>query len=96
MRIRSSKCDVLPCQVMYKMDFAGNGVLIEQEDLPKAMDLKADVYTFDKFRYMCILSGCDYLPSLPGIGLGKANKLFKLTRQTDMTTVRPSSLLVTM
>ena len=26
---------------------------------------------------MCILSGCDYLDSLPGIGLGKASKLFK-------------------
>lgn len=29
---------------------------------------------------MCILSGCDYLPSLPGIGLGKSFKFF--SRQT--------------
>ena len=26
---------------------------------------------------MCILSGCDYLASVPGIGLGKALKLMK-------------------
>ena len=26
---------------------------------------------------MCILSGCDYLASVPGIGLGKSLKLMK-------------------
>ena len=78
-------------QVIFKMDFAGNGVLVERSQLNKAMDLKADMYTFEKFRYMCILSGCDYLSNLPGIGLGKASKLFKLTRQTDMKTVRSFS-----
>jgi exonuclease-1 len=25
----------------------------------------------DMFRAMCILSGCDYVPSLPGVGLKK-------------------------
>ena len=74
-------------QVMYKMDYSGNGVLIEQKDLSTAMDLRPDSYTFDKFRYMCFLSGCDYLPSLHGIGLAKANKLFKLSRQTDLRLV---------
>ena len=72
---------------MFKMDFQGNGILIEQEDLCTSMDMRPDVYTFEKFRYMCILSGCDYLPSLHGIGLAKANKVFKLTRQTDLRVV---------
>ena len=31
----------------------------------------------DSFRQMCILSGCDYLPSVPGMGLSTANKLMK-------------------
>ena len=31
----------------------------------------------DSFRHMCILSGCDYLASVPGIGLGKALKLMR-------------------
>ena len=69
------------------MDVNGNGVLIEKRDLPKAVKLRPDLFTFDKFRYMCIMSGCDYLPSLPGIGLGKACKIFQLTRQTDMKLV---------
>ncbi|CAH1791053.1 unnamed protein product [Owenia fusiformis] len=74
-------------KVMFKMDIAGNGILIERMHLNKATQIQQDYFTFDKFRYMCILSGCDYLPSLPGIGLGKACKLFKITRQADMTMV---------
>ena len=69
------------------MDFTGNGMLVEKSQLHLAMDLRPDIYTFAKFRHMAILSGCDYLASLPGIGLGKASKLFKLTRQTDMQLV---------
>ena len=34
-------------------------------------------FTLDEFRQMCILSGCDYLPSVPGIGLSTAHKLMK-------------------
>uniref|UniRef100_T1GQM6 Exonuclease 1 n=1 Tax=Megaselia scalaris TaxID=36166 RepID=T1GQM6_MEGSC len=33
---------------------------------------------------MCILSGCDYLDSLPGIGLAKACKFVLLTEETDL------------
>lgn len=33
---------------------------------------------------MCILSGCDYLESLPGIGLGKAKKLLKTVKKSDI------------
>ena len=62
-------------------------MLIERDNLIKCMDMRPDVYSSDKFRYMCILSGCDYLPSLSGIGLNKACKVFKLTRQSDMQTV---------
>ena len=40
-----------------------------------------------RFRQMCILSGCDYLPSLPGIGLRKAYKFFRLRRHGDIKTV---------
>ena len=72
---------------MFKMDPAGNGMMLNKSDLHKAMDMRADCYSFEKFRYMCILSGCDYLPSLPGIGLKKAQKLFQRTRQTDVRLV---------
>ena len=72
---------------MFKMDTSGNGVVLEQKDLNKAVNMKADIFTFDKFLYMCILSGCDYLASLPGIGLKKASKVFQLSRQADMKMV---------
>ena len=31
----------------------------------------------EQFRQMCILSGCDYLSGIKGVGLKKAYKLFK-------------------
>ena len=34
-------------------------------------------FTPESFRQMCILSGCDYLSSVPGVGLGKASKLMR-------------------
>ncbi|ESO87703.1 hypothetical protein LOTGIDRAFT_127400 [Lottia gigantea] len=71
-------------KVMFKMDFHGNGMLIEQKDLNQVLEINQGFYTFDKFRQMCVLSGCDYLPSLPGIGLATACKVFKKTRLTDM------------
>ena len=42
-----------------------------------------------KFRYMCILSGCDYLQSLPGIGLGKAFKFFSKVTNPVIEQVLP-------
>ncbi|XP_061173371.1 exonuclease 1-like [Saccostrea echinata] len=71
-------------KVLFKMDHFGNGVLIEQSRLNEVMEIQIGFYTFEKFRYMCILSGCDYLSSLPGIGLGKAAKVFKRARQSDL------------
>ncbi|CAH1964444.1 unnamed protein product [Acanthoscelides obtectus] len=70
-------------KVMYKMDLQGCGYLVEAEKIPEAMKLTLNKYSFDKFRHMCILSGCDYLVSLHGIGLKKALKFISLTNETD-------------
>lgn len=72
---------------MYKMDMNGEGMLVEKSKLNLALGLQADMYSFEKFRYLCILSGCDYVTNLPGIGLVKATKIFKLTRNPDIGTV---------
>ncbi|KAK3787131.1 hypothetical protein RRG08_038650, partial [Elysia crispata] len=45
--------------------------------LNEVLAIQNSFYSFEKFPYMCILSGCDYLPSLPGIGLVKACKVFE-------------------
>ncbi|KAK3587807.1 hypothetical protein CHS0354_042771 [Potamilus streckersoni] len=71
-------------RVLFKMDHFGNGLLIERKELNEVMEIQDGFFTFDKFRYLCILSGCDYLPSLPGIGLAKACKVFKVARQSDL------------
>ncbi|CAG2066712.1 unnamed protein product, partial [Timema podura] len=71
-------------RIMFKMDLNGNGLLVEQERLFLAMGLRPENFSFDKFRHMCILSGCDYLPSLPGIGLSKACKFVKKTIEPDI------------
>lgn len=70
------------------MDKQGNGLEIDQSNLGRCRSL-GNVFTEEKFRYMCILSGCDYLSSVHGIGLGKACKLLRLTKEPDILKVRP-------
>lgn len=66
------------------MDINGGGLLIEQDKLHLSMDVRPVNFDINKFRYMCILSGCDYLPSLPGIGLVKACRFVKRTADPDI------------
>ncbi|XP_006268888.2 exonuclease 1 [Alligator mississippiensis] len=70
-------------KVFLKIDKFGNGLEIDQAKLGKCKQL-GNVFTEEKFRYMCILSGCDYLPSIHGIGLAKACKLLKLANNPDI------------
>ncbi|XP_076047031.1 exonuclease 1-like [Oratosquilla oratoria] len=71
-------------RMVFKLDSNGKGIMVEKEKLHVAMNMARDKFSFDKFRNMCILSGCDYLPSLHGIGLGKAAKFFSLTNNPDV------------
>ncbi|XP_057704538.1 exonuclease 1 isoform X2 [Corythoichthys intestinalis] len=73
-------------KVILKMDKQGNGLEIDQSNLGRCRSL-GNIFTEQKFRYMCILSGCDYLASLHGIGLGKACKLLKLAKDPDIIKV---------
>ena len=43
----------------------------------------------EKFRRICILSGCDYIPSIHGIGLGRAESFIVNTNSTDFYEVCP-------
>ncbi|XP_008692927.1 exonuclease 1 [Ursus maritimus] len=73
-------------KVILKMDQFGNGLEIDQARLGTCRQL-GDVFTEEKFRYMCILSGCDYLSSLRGIGLAKACKVLRLASNPDIVKV---------
>lgn len=71
-------------RVLFKMDQNGTGILIEQEKIHLSMNIQPEQFSLDKFRYMCILSGCDYLPSIPGVGLIKARQFITRTSEPDI------------
>ncbi|XP_060651860.1 exonuclease 1 [Drosophila nasuta] len=71
-------------KIIFKLDLTGAGLLVEADKIHLAMGCREERYNFDKFRRMCIMSGCDYLDSLPGIGLAKACKFMLKTEQDDM------------
>lgn len=58
--------------------------MVEADKLYLSMGCRQDKFTFNKFLYMCILSGCDYVDSLPGIGLAKACKFILKTEDDDI------------
>ncbi|XP_067901432.1 exonuclease 1 isoform X3 [Heterodontus francisci] len=73
-------------KVVLKVDKYGNGMEIDKAQFGKCKQL-GDVFTEEKFRYMCILSGCDYLASIHGIGLAKACKLLRIANNPNIITV---------
>ncbi|XP_057305844.1 exonuclease 1-like isoform X2 [Hydractinia symbiolongicarpus] len=64
-------------RVLYKMTPEGEGMLVDLENLSKVRTVQLSSFTFEKFRQMCMLSGCDYLPSIKGMGLVKAHKALR-------------------
>ena len=76
------------------MDLCGYGVLVDQSRLHLSMGLRVADFNMDKFRYMCILSGCDYLASLPGIGLNKARKFIVTNTDPNIYNVRTTQFTI--
>ena len=74
-------------KIIFKLDSYGNGTLCEMSKLNESLGNHASNFTFEKFRYMCIMSGCDYLSSLHGIGLGKSQKFWSKVTQLDLRKV---------
>ena len=74
-------------RVLFKLIDSGDCVLYEKEHLNKVFGLQADLLSFEKFRYMCITAGCDYLTNLPGIGLGKAKNFWLTVTDPDLRNV---------
>lgn len=75
----------------------GNGIEIDLRDLPKSTLFKTPLVTSTSFQtnqtiqteyeemllYMCMLSGCDYLESIKGVGFKRAVKLVQ-TYKVDL------------
>ncbi|KAJ1547891.1 hypothetical protein HK096_009770, partial [Nowakowskiella sp. JEL0078] len=59
-------------RVLFKLEADGTGIEINLSDLHKIPEFRG--WTHEKFRQMCILSGCDYLSSPEGFGIKTALK----------------------
>lgn len=73
-------------QVIYKWDrYAGVGCLIEHQDLWQVFSYR---FTRDAFIATCVISGCDYLDSLPNIGIKRAAQFITNAGGQDILEVR--------
>jgi hypothetical protein len=64
-------------QIIFKMDKFGQGVEFQITRLERNRELDFNGFTRQMLLEMCILSGCDYLPSLPGMGVKRAHALIQ-------------------
>ncbi|EFO20398.1 XPG I-region family protein [Loa loa] len=78
-------------KIIFKMDPSGSCVIFDQNLLPRCLcRALAENFDFDKFRRICILSGCDYLQAgLPGVGLNKAAAFFAKTDGRNLYQILP-------
>lgn len=67
-------------QIFFKMDKHGQGVGFQISDITANKDIDLSDFTKQMILEMCIMSGCDYLPSLPGIGVKRSHGLIKRFR----------------
>ena len=59
--------------VYFKLnDVEGTVTAVSRDDFGKVTECSLRGWTDEQFRAMAILSGCDYLPSIPGVGLKTA------------------------
>ncbi|KAE9358243.1 Exonuclease 1 [Phytophthora rubi] len=73
-----SDCLPFGCQtVLFKMDRDNVAQEIQAANLKKNKGMSFHMFTEQMFLEMCIFSGCDYLPSIPGYGLKKAYTAIK-------------------
>ncbi|KPV75254.1 uncharacterized protein RHOBADRAFT_53255 [Rhodotorula graminis WP1] len=63
--------------VLFKLDGEGNCVSISRDDFARCRDFNFAGWSEVEFRQMAILSGCDYLDSVVGLGLKTAYRLLR-------------------
>mmetsp|Transcript_43923 Transcript_43923/g.73203 ORF Transcript_43923/g.73203 Transcript_43923/m.73203 type:complete len:439 (-) Transcript_43923:407-1723(-) len=74
-------------RVLFKLDKTGKGMEIRLADLYLCQELYMRSWTVDMFLQMCILSGCDFLPNIPRLGIKHANKIVDLVQDKDTRNV---------
>ena len=72
------------CQrVLFKLDKDGYAEEVLPKNLGNVTEIDFYNFSFKQFRQMCILSGCDYLPSINGVGLKTAYKWIQQHRTME-------------
>lgn len=66
-----------------KMGRLGECVEVNRDDFTRCKDILLAGWTDAEFRMMAILSGCDYLPSIKGIGIKKAHSYVRNHKTID-------------
>lgn len=71
--------------VIFKMDQYGNGQEVILDKVFNSVSHAPSFRNFDRilFTGMCVLAGCDFLQSVPGIGIVKAHGLVSKYRNLD-------------
>lgn len=63
-------------KVFFKMDRSGNGFEVDMERIDEVdEEVNMKNFSHDMFMTTCIISGCDYLDSIKGVGFKKAHRL---------------------
>jgi exonuclease 1 len=78
--------DLLPYEcprVFLKMDKYGNGEEIQLKNIGLNEELNFISFNHEMFIRMCVLSGCDYLDSIQGIGIVNAYKMVRDYKTMD-------------
>nr|CDS27559.1 exonuclease 1 [Hymenolepis microstoma] len=72
-------------QVLFKLDMSGNGCLITWSAGigEQCCGIPSQDFAPTHLRFLGILSGCDYFPGIPRIGLATAAKILRQCRTTD-------------
>lgn len=71
------------------MDKFGQGVEFQSSRLYQNKDLNFAGFTKRMLLEMCIFSGCDYLQSLPGMGLKRAHTLMQKFKSYEKVKTTP-------
>ncbi|XP_070548749.1 exonuclease 1-like isoform X3 [Ptychodera flava] len=70
-------------KVFTKIDIDhGTAQLVEANRLDECFDIEN--WSMAKFRHLCVLAGCDYLPSIPGIGIIRAREFVTKIKDADI------------
>ncbi|KAM7221909.1 hypothetical protein V8F06_002660 [Rhypophila decipiens] len=64
-------------RLLTKLDQHGQCIEINRKDFCAVREISLTQWTDDEFRHMAILSGCDYLKGIDGIGLKTAYRLIR-------------------